>query len=125
MRSVSYGIPGITVDGTDVLAVREAMEQAVEGARNGGGPTLLECKTYRNYVDDELSAEGLGSSTDLPVSDPIRKLRKKILELGLASSKELSRIEKEIATSVDDSVDFAKSGDLPRPEDALTQVFAP
>ena len=54
-----------------------------------------------------------------------RKLRQKILELGLASSKELSRIEKEIATSVDDAVDFAKSGDLPRPEDALTQVFAP
>ncbi|GIT69057.1 MAG: hypothetical protein Ct9H300mP27_01610 [Chloroflexota bacterium] len=44
MRSVSYGIPGITVDGTDVLAVREAMEQAVERARNGGGPTLFDAK---------------------------------------------------------------------------------
>ena len=125
VRSVSYGIPGITIDGTDVLAVREAMEQAVERARNGGGPTLLECKTYRTYVEDELSAEESVSSTDLPVSDPIRKLRQKILELGLASSNELLRIEKEIASSVNDSVDFAKSGDLPRPEDALTQVFAP
>tara|TARA_B000000460_G_C21501644_1_gene386642 strand:- start:403 stop:1356 length:954 start_codon:yes stop_codon:yes gene_type:complete len=124
VRAVSYGIPGITVDGTDVLAVRETMEQAVKRARTGGGPTLLECKTYRKYVDDESTDRESASSPNPSLNDPILTLRYKILEQGLASSSDLADIDREVLSSVEDAVDFAKAGDVPLPEDALTQVFA-
>ena len=124
VRSVSYGIPGITVDGTDVLAVRETMEQAVERARTGGGPTLLECKTYRRYVDDEAPDGESVSSPSQFLNDPVITLRHKVLEQGLASASDLADIDREVVFSIEDAVNFAKAGDVPLPEDALTQVFA-
>ena len=124
VRAVSYGIPGITVDGTDVLAVRETMEQAVERARTGGGPTLLECKTYRKYVDDESTDGESVSSPSQSLNDPVITLRDKVLEQGLASASDLSDIDREVISSIEDAVNFAKAGDVPLPEDALTQVFA-
>ena len=130
VRSVSYNMPGLTVDGTDVLAVYEAAEQAVRRARNGEGPTLLECKTYRwrahsesrgNPADPRPAEEGaLG-----PQNDPIAGFSTRLIDQGVASKDDLERIDQEVATAVEEATTFAKDSPLPKPEDALLDVFAP
>ena len=130
VRSVGYNIPGLTVDGTDVLAVHEAAEQAVLRARNGEGPTLLECKTYRwlahsesrgNPADPRPAAEvAMG-----PQNDPIAGFVKQLIEQGIATEPSLQEIDREVASEVDQAITFAKDSPLPKPEDALLHVFAP
>ena len=130
VRSVSYNIPGLTVDGTDVLAVYEAAEQAVRRARNGEGPTLIECKTYRwrahsesrgNPADPRPEEElALG-----PQNDPIAGFAKQLTEQGVATEVSLREIDQAAAAEVDEAITFAKASPLPKPEDALLHVFAP
>ena len=130
MRAVGYNMPGISVDGTHVLAVYEATEQAVQRARSGEGPTLIECKTYRwrghseqrgNPVDPRPQGEiNLG-----PQHDPIASFGAILVEQGVATTASLQQIDEEIQAAVEEAVAFAKASPLPRPEDALLDVFAP
>lgn len=130
MRAVSYNIPGITVDGTDVLAVYEATEQAVQRARAGAGPTLVECKAYRWRAHSEAR----GNPADPrpreeiemgPQHDPIASFATRLLEQGVATTATLQQIDREVAVAVAEAIAFAKASPLPRPEDALLDVFAP
>lgn len=125
-RAVSYGIPGVTVDGNDVVAVHEAIREAVKRARNGEGPSLIECKTYRhrghfegdptNYRPDEEVARW-------KEKEPIGRFRTKLLEMEVCTDAELDAIDKEVAQQVETAVVFAEESPLPASEDAVQDVY--
>jgi pyruvate dehydrogenase E1 component alpha subunit len=126
-RAAAYGIPGVSVDGNDVSAVYEASKESVKRARNGDGPTLIECKTYRHkghsrfdpatYRPKEEVEEWLGK-------DPIRRFEKRLLESGEISETKAAQIEKEVADAVEAAVEFATDSPSPAAEEALEDVYA-
>jgi 2-oxoisovalerate dehydrogenase E1 component len=128
-RAANYGLPGIEVDGNDVLAVTKAAAEAVARARSGGGATLIECKTYRTRAH----AEGMGDFTyrtreqveDWKRRCPIATLRQRLVrEFGIADS-QVQAIDAEIAALVAESRQFAESSPPPTAETAATHVYAP
>jgi pyruvate dehydrogenase E1 component alpha subunit len=129
-RAAAYNMPGVTVDGTDVLAVYEAAAQAVRRARAGEGPTLLECMTHRW----RLHSEQRGNPADPRPADEVERARQHdplvafgtwLQEQSLATATTLAHIAREVQEAVEAAVVFAKASPLPRPEDALLDVFAP
>ena len=127
-RASAYGCPGYVVDGNDVLAVNEAMEKAVERARAGEGPTILELKTYRKYGHSRNDACGYRPKEEekewLEDRDPIKTFRARLLEEGVATEEELVAIEEAVDEAIDDSVEFAKNSPFPTLESALEDVYA-
>ena len=126
-RAVSYNMPGITVDGSDVIAVHEAVEQAVLRARAGCGPTLVECKTHRwrGHAEQKTTSEEAPPDASNNEFDPIPRLAKRLLEQDIATTAVLDGIESEVETAVEQAVEFARNSPMPKPEDALLEVFAP
>jgi len=129
-RAVAYDLPGVTVDGTDLLAVYEVAEQAVQRARAGGGPTLVECKTYRWRAHSEQRGNPSDprprEEIDLgPQHDPIGSFGAWLIEQAVATAATLRQIDQEVEAAVEEAIAFAKASPLPRPEDALLDVFAP
>jgi acetoin:2,6-dichlorophenolindophenol oxidoreductase subunit alpha len=123
-RAVAYGMVSAKVDGQDVEAVHAATAQALEHARSGRGPFFLLCETYRlvgHYIGDP---QVYRPKDELPrlreTEDPIDKLRER---LGL-SDEELEEVDREVTGIVEASVEFAKNGTDPAPEDALKNVYA-
>ena len=126
-RAAAYGIPGVIVDGNDVLMVYEAARTAVERARAGKGPTLIECKTYRHkghsrvdsgkYRPKEEVEEWLGK-------DPIKRFRQAMLGNGILTQTELEHVETEVADEVADAVKFALDSPYPEGKEALENVYA-
>jgi TPP-dependent pyruvate/acetoin dehydrogenase alpha subunit len=128
-RAAGYNMPGVTVDGTDVLAVYEAAEQAVRRARAGQGPTLIECKTHRWRIHSEQRGNPSDPRPQGEVDigrqrDPITRFGAHLQEQGLATAADLEQIDRDIQQAVAAAVDFARTSPLPRPEDALAEVFA-
>ncbi len=126
-RAQAYAIPGAIVDGQDAIAVYERVLQAVEKARRGEGPTLIEAKTYR-YADHAVNL-GPGFAIDRGQElaqwrrrDPIALFRARMIEAAIAEE-ELARIEAEVAASVADAVEFARSSPFPSYEEAFDDVF--
>lgn len=127
-RGAAYGITSIEVDGNDVLAVEAAAREAVKRARNGEGPTLIECKTYRTRAH----AEGMGDFTYRTREDveqwktrcPIARLKKHLLDHKIASDAELSAIEQDVATLTESAHEFAEKSAYPTAESATTHVYA-
>ena len=127
-RGASYGMPGVDLDGNDVLAVYQAAGEAVRRARSGEGPTLLECRTYRTRPH----AEGMGDytyrtreeveawKTRCPIASPSRDRSSKT---QAAPTAELEAIESEIDTVVDDALQFAEPAPGPSPTTATRFVF--
>ncbi len=126
-RAFSYGIPGVVVDGNDVVAVYEVARKAIDRARKGEGPTLIECKTYhigghsrsdpRQYRDKEEEKRWLAK-------DPIPRMKKKLIATNILSSEKSENIEAAIEKEIDEAIKFAQSSPSPKPEDALRDVFA-
>jgi len=130
VRAQGYGIAGVTVDGNDVLAVYEQTALAVERARRGDGPTLLEAKTCRweghvvgeqAFVPEYRPAGEVEKARQLC---PIDRLRTALLATGFVEEAELDRIRAEAERELDDAVAFAQAAPRPGPEEALTDVFA-
>ena len=127
-RASSYGLPGIEVDGNDVLAVHQAAREAVERARAGGGATLLECKTYRTRPH----AEGMGDYTYRTREDvegwkercPIRRVRQFLIERHHATESNLKVIDDKIEEQADDAIRFAEAGTYPDPTTATDHIYA-
>jgi len=127
-RGAAYGIHTIELDGNDVLAIEAASRAALQRARNGEGPTLLECKTYRTRAH----AEGMGDFTYRTREDvehwktlcPIARLKKHLQEQTLATEAELSDIEHEVATLTEAAHEFAENSAYPTAESATTHVYA-
>lgn len=131
-RSEAYGIPGVLVDGQVVGDVYEAAATAVERARSGAGPTLIEASTYRwhghVYGEDALIGtyryrEAAEVKQMRAERDPIKLHREVCLGAGIAAD-ELDGIDKAVRAEVDDAVEFALASPLPAPEQALEYLFA-
>ncbi|MSR32373.1 MAG: dehydrogenase [Gemmataceae bacterium] len=128
-RGESYGIPGVLLDGNDVLAIHEAAATAIERAHSGHGPTLLECKTYRT----RSHSEGMGDFTYRTKEEveawkkkcPILKLRGWLLEKKLASEAELLEWEKAAQEEALEAEKFAEASPWPDPATAANHVLAP
>ncbi|WP_342244597.1 thiamine pyrophosphate-dependent dehydrogenase E1 component subunit alpha [Pseudomonas sp. OTU5201] len=130
-RAAGYGIPGIIVDGQDVLAVYEAVAEAVERARAGKGPSLIEAKTYR-YIDHAANlGRDLGYRTEAEIEewrskrDPIQLFTDCLLgEFGF-NRDEIIALEETVKAEVADAIAFAKDSPFPDPSEAWTDVYAP
>jgi pyruvate dehydrogenase E1 component alpha subunit len=136
-RADGYGIEGRVVDGNDVLAVYDTAKYAVEKAREGGGPTVIECKTYRWYDHYGTSgaqigadgAFGLGYRSDRELrewmaKDPIRRFEQFLLNEKVLTTEQANGIVEEVRRAVDDAAAFAEAQPVPKPEDGLLNVFA-
>jgi pyruvate dehydrogenase E1 component alpha subunit len=123
-RALAFGMKAIKVDGQDVEAVYAAAHEALDHAREGKGPVFLDVETYRlsgHYIGDPQVYRPKDEVAKLrETQDPIVKLREK---LGL-SDDELEEVDREVTELVEASVEFAKNGTDPQPEDALKNVYA-
>ncbi|MBE3579468.1 MAG: pyruvate dehydrogenase (acetyl-transferring) E1 component subunit alpha [Caldanaerobacter subterraneus] len=125
-RAVGYGIPGVTVDGNDVLAVYEVAKEAINRARNGAGPTLVECKTYRykgHFEGDPTVYRPKEEVEEWLAKDPILRLTRYILDNDITSEKELKDIEAKIIEEVEEAVKFAEESPYPKEEAAVEDVY--
>jgi len=126
-RAAGYGIPGATVDGMDVLTVHAAAAAAIERARAGGGPTFLECETYRFIGHSRSDTRGYRSREEedrWKQRDPIPRLAELLTSAGHAAESELRAILQETDGELDEAVRFAEESPSPAPEDCLKHVFA-
>jgi 2-oxoisovalerate dehydrogenase E1 component len=127
-RARSYGIPGVAVDGNDVLAVHEAAGAAVRRARAGRGPTLLECRTYRTRPHAEgMRDAGYRTSEEIDAwktRDPIMFLKERVLAREIATEEEFDAIDAEIKAVVAEALDFATNSPYPDPSTATKFIFS-
>lgn len=126
-RAVGYGIPGEIVDGNDVFAVYEASGKAIERARKGEGPTLLEMKTYRikgHYVGDpQLYRTKEEVDQRFEENDPIRRFEDNVLSEGILSENEMKAIVEEVVDEVDKAVQFALESPFPDVEELYSDLY--
>jgi acetoin:2,6-dichlorophenolindophenol oxidoreductase subunit alpha len=126
-RAAAYGIPGIRVDGQDVLAVWRAADAAVQQARTGGGPTLLECATYRYYGhhqgDDPLRYRTAAEQDAAHGRDCLRRFRAQAEREAWLGAAELDIIEAQNLALLDEAVRFAETSPLPEAAELYTQVY--
>ena len=126
-RAAGYDMPGITVDGMDVFAVYDAAGQAVERARNGEGPTLLECRTYRFYghtvFDNPLTYRTKEEEDHWRARDPLKLFRENVLPLGDITSEELDQIDQEAADLMEEAIKLADAGPLPETDKIYEDVY--
>ncbi|MDR2368400.1 MAG: thiamine pyrophosphate-dependent dehydrogenase E1 component subunit alpha [Deltaproteobacteria bacterium] len=126
-RAKSYGIPGVTVDGNDVLAVYEAAKEAVARARKGDGPSLIECKTWRHhghFEGDSSVYKKKDEQTSWMSKDPIPRYEKKLLELGVLNATELAALRDKVDADLASAIDFADRSPYPNVSEVLTDVLA-
>ncbi|MBM3848545.1 MAG: dehydrogenase, partial [Verrucomicrobia bacterium] len=127
-RGAAYGLEAAEVDGNDVVAVREAARQAIDRARNGGGPTLLECKTYRTRAH----AEGMGDFTYRTREEverwkqhcPIKRFKQHLLANQIADEAEMEAMEREISELVEQAHSLAEKSPMPPKESATRNIYA-
>jgi len=122
--AAGYNMPGVVVDGQDVIAVHEAVQAAVERARRGEGPSLIECKTYRYRMHSEGAPDIAHFEPRPPAEieawkkrDPIKLFQKKLLDERILTKAEAERIEREVQAEVEEAEKFAMES--PRPDPAI------
>lgn len=127
-RGVGYGMPGIEVDGTDVLAVYQAMKQAGDRARRGEGPTLIEAITYRltahSSDDNDRTYRGREEIDIWRAKEPLPKFRQYLLDNSVATEEEIATIKARIDGEVNDATDYAETLPDPLAEEASLYVYA-
>lgn len=127
VRAAAYGIPGHYVEGNDPWKIYEVAGEAIARARAGDGPTLIEIDTYRlagHFMGDAEGYRPEGEKDGLFAKDPIPVMRKRLEAEGTFTASQLDTFEAEASATVDDAIRFARQSADPRPEDALTAVFA-
>jgi pyruvate dehydrogenase E1 component alpha subunit len=126
-RADGFGLPGVVVDGHDFFAVREAVGAAVQRARSGGGPSLVECKTdrfYGHFEGDQQKYRAPGEVERLrEEKDCLKRSEQAVTEGGQLSAEELRAVDAEVAELIDRSVDEARSAPFPAVEELLTDVY--
>jgi pyruvate dehydrogenase E1 component alpha subunit len=126
-RAAAYGIPGVIVDGNDVLAVHNAVSNAVERARAGEGPTLIECKTYRWHTHFEGEPDTYRDPAEVEewrAKEPIGRLRAMLVKEGVVTEDEAQAIEQRVMEELEEAVRFAYESPAPDVAEALTDVYA-
>lgn len=127
VRAKAYDIPGETVDGGDVLAVYEATKKAVDRARKGDGPSLIETKVYRwqgHYCGDPANYRPREYLEQAHASDPIALFRARLLKENLAAETELAAIEDAMIREIEDAAAFGDKSAYPDASEALTDVYS-
>jgi len=127
-RACAYNILGVTVDGMNVEDVYQAAVKAVERARSGNGPTLIECKTYRFRGHDESDPPPWPYRSEEEVEmwkkrDPVASLRNRLLSEGIMREGELKAVDKEVEEIVKKALEFAEKSPYPSPEELNEYVF--
>lgn len=127
-RAAGYGMPGVIVDGMDAIAVHEAALEAVERARTGGGPSLIEAKTYRFYNHHGVQNLGLKYRSDDEVArwkerDPIFTLEDRMIENKVATRQQFDDIWADWRAAIDRAIAFAEESPLPTPDQVLVDVY--
>jgi len=126
-RAVSYGMPGVVVDGNDVIAVCETTKQAVERARAGEGPTLIECKTYRWRTHFEGEPDTYRPPEEVAAwlkREPLAPYHQLLIDHGVITEADAQAIEKLVISELDEAVEFARNSPYPEPETALADLWA-
>lgn len=125
-RAVSYGFPGIAVDGNDVMAVYEVAREAVNRARQGQGPTLVECKTWRwrgHFEGDPSVYKDPVEQEAWMEKEPVRRYRTFLEENEVMTADEMDAVDKRIDDEIDAAVAYAQESPLPQPEDVVKNVY--
>lgn len=127
-RAAGYGMPGVIVDGMDVIAVHEAAVEAVERARSGGGPSLIEAKTYRFYNHHGVQNLGLKYRSDDEVAmwkqrDPIFTLEDRMIENKSATRDQFDAIWAELRAGIEAAIAFADESPYPTPDQIMVGVY--
>ncbi len=126
-RGAGYGVPGVAVDGMDVKAVYEAAGEAVEWARKGGGPTLIECKTYRFRGHSRFEDPSYRTKEELEEwkkRDPLDLFAKYLSEEFGVGNDDIEKIEEEVRTEIENAVKFAEESPDPQPLDYEKFIYA-
>jgi pyruvate dehydrogenase E1 component alpha subunit len=137
VRAKAYAIPGITVDGNDVMEVYAAMKEAVERARKGKGPSLIVCNTYRwrghsegafiARAYAELKGERWRSEEEIAewkAKCPIKRFKTELIEKSILTEKKADTIVQEVKGIIEDAIKFAEESPFPAPEETLDNVYA-
>ena len=126
-RAASYNIPGVTVDGNDTIAVYEATRDAAARARSGGGPTLIEAKTYRYKGHSKSDKQRYRTKEEVQEwqeKDPIGRLSRQMVEAGLLTDAELTALEQRVADEIQAAIEYAQASPDPDPGSILEGVYA-
>jgi len=127
-RACAYGIPGEVVDGMDVLAVRQAVGKAVERARRGEGPSLIECQTYRWYGHSRSDPREYRTKQEEAAwkeRDPIPNFAARLVEAGIATHEEIDAIQRKVEQEIKQATEFALNSPTPPVEELELYVYAP
>jgi len=125
-RAQSYGIPGVSLDGMDIMEVYSAAGQAVDRARNGGGPTFIECLTYRykgHYVGDPCTYRTSEEVDEWKKKDPIERLKKHLQKRKILSADDIRKIDEAVRLKIEEAEAFAMNSPEPKSEEALDAVY--
>ncbi len=128
-RAAGYGMPGVICDGMDVVAVYEAAGEAIERAREGGGPALIEAKTYRFYNHHGVQNLGLKYRTDEEVAeakqrDPIFTFEDRMIEAGTIDRAGVDAVWDELRQAIEEAIEFAEESPLPTPDQITVGVYS-
>jgi acetoin:2,6-dichlorophenolindophenol oxidoreductase subunit alpha len=127
-RAASYGIPGEIVDGTDVIAVYEAVKKAVERAKNGEGPTFIEAKTYRWRGHSRSDARKYRTREEeqewMNTKDGIKNFKEKLLFDGVLTEAEIKEVEEKVKQVLDEAIEFAENSPEPSIDTLEEDIFA-
>jgi|YelNatPaOPRAMG01_1025707.scaffolds.fasta_scaffold09861_2 2-oxoisovalerate dehydrogenase E1 component len=127
-RACAYGIPGETVDGMNPLAVRGAVKKAVDRARQGQGPSLIECQTYRWFGhshSDPRAYRTREEENEWKKRDPVKTFREELISAGIISQEEADALEEAVSAKLAEAMRFSAASPEPNPADAYTDVYAP
>ncbi len=125
-RAAAYGIPGVTIDGNDVMAVYETVTEALKRAREGKGPTLIECHIHRWRGHFEGDPQVYRTKEEIDEGmrqDPLKRFKEELIERKVITEKKYDEMEKEALARIDEAVKFAEESPGPSPEDALEDVY--
>lgn len=126
-RATAYGIPGVAVDGNDVLAVQEAAAEAVARARKGQGPTLLECKTYRHrghFEGDPGTYKPTEEQAAWVKKDPIPRFVSFLTENNILTEEEVAALDRQVADEIAEAIKFADDSPLPALESVVQDIYS-
>jgi pyruvate/2-oxoglutarate/acetoin dehydrogenase E1 component/TPP-dependent pyruvate/acetoin dehydrogenase alpha subunit len=127
-RATAYGMPSDVVDGMDVLAVKSAVKKAIDRARNGGGPTLIECKTYRWYghsSSDQRIYRTREEEAEWKARDPLTILRNNLIKWKMATESEMDDIQAQAEASIEKATKFALESPYPDVSELMDDVYVP
>lgn len=127
-RAVGYNMPGVSIDGNDVLLVHKTVQEAAKRAREGMGPTLIECKTYRWRAHCEAAPENRSSeevnSGKKKFGCPIERFGEKLKKDGILSNEKIQQIEAEVEREISEAIEYAEKCPFPAAEEAFKHVYA-